>query len=309
MKMNGHLIEPPSAERDTKTMLPHPVVKKLYEIWPSRNRFYFNGRIFTGPEISALLSTFCWITIPIVVYFVVIAPTLYYNVSIAFIIVPVILYAVAMILFGATAFSDPGIIARQSLKQYCKPISDPDIPPGTLGKYCKTCNIYRPPRSKHCRVCDNCVMRFDHHCRWVANCVGRRNYRVFLCFVASTMVLCSFVCCSAVIYFLHLARLRDFSGDILVHPVANFLVSGSLLIFTFLNIWFPFGVLGFHLYLIWTNQTTNEMLKGDHRVKGNPYNKGPLANICSLVCTKPPESSVEWRADVQQTDQPLMVTV
>lgn len=56
-------------------------------------------------------------------------------------------------------------------------------------RYCSTCNIHRPPRSKHCNSCNCCVSKFDHHCPWVGNCIGERNHRTFFIFLVSVCVL------------------------------------------------------------------------------------------------------------------------
>jgi hypothetical protein len=42
----------------------------------------------------------------------------------------------------------------------------PDITPKNIPqifkeRYCKTCNIIRPPRTSHCSHCDHCVKNFD----------------------------------------------------------------------------------------------------------------------------------------------------
>ena len=50
-------------------------------------------------------------------------------------------------------------------------------------KFCKTCRIYRPPRTTHCKVCDRCVSQFDHHCTLLGTCVGRNNYRAYFFFL------------------------------------------------------------------------------------------------------------------------------
>lgn len=74
-----------------------------------------------------------------------------------------ILAILSMIFLWMSAAMDPGILP---------PISSPVRTPvpegeniiigGPLGyKYCSTCNIFRPPRSKHCNSCNVCVSKFD----------------------------------------------------------------------------------------------------------------------------------------------------
>ena len=33
-----------------------------------------------------------------------------------------------------------------------------------VGKWCKKCEAWKPPRCHHCRKCERCVLRMDHHC-------------------------------------------------------------------------------------------------------------------------------------------------
>jgi hypothetical protein len=56
-------------------------------------------------------------------------------------------------------------------------------------RWCRTCQIIRPPRAAHCPDCDNCVMRFDHHCPFLNNCIGQRNYGFFIGFITSGMIM------------------------------------------------------------------------------------------------------------------------
>ena len=56
-------------------------------------------------------------------------------------------------------------------------------------KFCWTCLMKKPLRSKHCSVCDQCVATFDHHCPWVGNCVAQNNHFHFVMFLILMVVM------------------------------------------------------------------------------------------------------------------------
>ena len=74
-----------------------------------------------------------------------------------------ILAFVSLGLLWITAMMDPGILpAISSPVRTPVPEGDSITIGGALGyKYCSTCNIFRPPRSKHCNSCNVCVSKFD----------------------------------------------------------------------------------------------------------------------------------------------------
>mmetsp|Transcript_27053 Transcript_27053/g.68432 ORF Transcript_27053/g.68432 Transcript_27053/m.68432 type:complete len:346 (+) Transcript_27053:113-1150(+) len=52
-------------------------------------------------------------------------------------------------------------------------------------RWCDTCRLMQPRRTKHCKECGLCVRTFDHHCFWIGGCVGELNHRHFLGMLAS----------------------------------------------------------------------------------------------------------------------------
>ncbi|RKP03312.1 hypothetical protein CXG81DRAFT_24087 [Caulochytrium protostelioides] len=61
-------------------------------------------------------------------------------------------------------------------------------------RYCRKCQLYKPPRSHHCSICRRCVLKMDHHCPWVGNnCVGHANQGHFVRFLGSILY-CTLSC-------------------------------------------------------------------------------------------------------------------
>jgi hypothetical protein len=112
--------------------------------------------------------------IPIGVFFLFEGPWMWSWISPAIPIVEAILFVFTSVCHFITAFMDPGIIPRfipddsadawrrgRAMSGKARKI----IVNGetVTTKYCRTCQIHRPPRAVHCGVCDNCVDRYDHH--------------------------------------------------------------------------------------------------------------------------------------------------
>ncbi|KAF4320026.1 hypothetical protein BBO99_00004213 [Phytophthora kernoviae] len=79
--------------------------------------------------------------------------------------------------------TDPGTIAsyEADVKMMLEQAARAETPDAT--KFCRTCLVMKPIRSKHCSQCGVCIARLDHHCAWINRCVGYGNHRSFFVFL------------------------------------------------------------------------------------------------------------------------------
>jgi len=210
------------------------------------------------------------------------------------------------------ASTDPGILP---------PVSSPIRPPppddsipnggaiplgGPLGyRYCSTCNIHRPPRSKHCNSCNCCVSVFDHHCPWLGTCIGERNHRTFFLFLISISVLTVVVTgsCLRVLGESYMKSVKEMEnkrvevGDDVdtflirddAHPfhyqlafttLSNLPIEVAFGLFSLLCAWSITSLACFHALIIGLAQTTNERVRGVYLYPGipNPADEGCYIN-------------------------------
>ncbi|XP_053494183.1 palmitoyltransferase ZDHHC18-B [Ictalurus furcatus] len=314
----GHTIAPspgPCQEKKPSRL------KRKWEVFPGKNRFYCDGRIMVARQSGVLPLTIGLILVTSGLFFVFDCPFLVEHLTGCIPVIGGVLFVFVVISLFQTSFSDPGILPRATPEEAAdieKQIDNPNgctssyrPPPRTKEvvinqqvvklKYCFTCKIFRPPRTSHCSLCDNCVERFDHHCPWVGNCVGKRNYRFFYMFIVSLSFLTAFIfgCVTT-----HLA-LRSQGGHGLVFALQASPASAIELVVCFFSVWSILGLSGFHTYLVAANLTTNEDIKGSWSGKsgneetGNPYSHNNiLKNCCSVLCGPMPPSLIDRRGFV-----------
>lgn len=236
-------------------------------------------------------------------------PYLYEEVSPAVPFIAAWLFIFVMSTLLRTAFSDPGIVPRASAEEAAyiektleTPSQDPQTyrPPPRVKeitingqtvklKFCFTCKIFRPPRASHCSMCDNCVERFDHHCPWFGNCVGKRNYKFFFMFLVSLSIYCCYLFAFVVT---HLVMLSKGENNTFISAMKQSPASILEAIICFFSVWSIVGLTGFHGYLVSSNQTTNEDIKGSFSSRSgqgnfNPYSEGSMLQNCAAVLCGP----------------------
>eukprot|EP00930_Biecheleria_cincta_P042121 TRINITY_DN28978_c0_g1_i1.p1 TRINITY_DN28978_c0_g1~~TRINITY_DN28978_c0_g1_i1.p1 ORF type:complete len:451 (-),score=52.32 TRINITY_DN28978_c0_g1_i1:44-1396(-) len=152
-------------------------------------------------------------------------------------------------------------------------------------RFCKTCNLHQPLRTKHCRDCGHCVRTHDHHCPWVGTCVGEGNRLYFYWFLVAQWTELTVFLVEAI---LEVAE-DGFSPPVWVSE--NPLLLLGILVMGLLEIMVT-CLLCFHTYLALTNMTTWEnmswynisYLRGLPPEDGSPFSISLKTNLAAYCC-------------------------
>ncbi|KAK3363619.1 DHHC palmitoyltransferase-domain-containing protein [Lasiosphaeria hispida] len=282
---------PPQNQDDKAMSATEKVKSKLgynYQYFEGNTVFCIGGRLQNTRHRPINIATASFVVIPTILFFAFSAPWIWFNISPAIPITFAYLFYICMSSFLHASSSDPGILPR-NIHRF--PPADENEDPLRLGpptndwtlvkssekstaamevptKYCKTCNIWRPPRAHHCRLCDNCVETQDHHCVWINNCVGRRNYRFFFTFLASASLLGGYLSGASLAQILIYANQEKLSFG---ESVSHFRVPFAMVVFGFLGLLYPAALLGYHVFLMARGETTREYLNSHKFLKKDRY--------------------------------------
>lgn len=154
-------------------------------------------------------------------------------------------------------------------------------------KYCRTCNIWRPPRCYHCRACDNCVENLDHHCVWLNNCVGRRNYRYFFSFVSFVTVLGLFLFGASLA---HVLVYQSREGISFTESIDRLRVPFAMVLYGAVAVPYPASLWVYHFCLMGRAETTREYI-ASHKLnkseRHRPFTHGNFLRNWAAVLGRP----------------------
>ncbi len=173
-------------------------------------------------------------------------------------------------------------------------------------KYCKTCNIWRPPRCHHCRICDNCIETQDHHCVWLNNCVGRRNYRYFFAFTSSGAILGAFLTFASLGHCLRYQSLQSVS---FIQSIQTCRVPFAMVMYGVVATPYPACLWAYHWYLMGRGETTREYLNSHKflvKDRHRPFTQGNVFKNWLVVLLRPRTPTyLQFKAGYEEGDQRL----
>ncbi|KAL2172626.1 hypothetical protein VTG60DRAFT_4745 [Thermothelomyces hinnuleus] len=297
-----------------------------YEYFLGNTVFCLGGRLQNTRQRPVNIATGAFVIIPAVLFFIFSAPWLWHNLSPAIPITFAYMFFICLSSFIHASVSDPGILPR-NIHRFPPPDENEDPlrlgPPTTEWalvkssdpataamevptKYCKTCNIWRPPRAHHCRMCDNCVETQDHHCVWLNNCVGRRNYRYFFTFISSAAFLGLYLSGASLAQILVYANRQGISSG---GAINHFRVPFAMVIYGFIAFLYPAALMGYHVFLMARGETTREFLNSQKFIKKERYRAFTQVSWCKnwlvVLCRPRPPTYYQFKKTYSEGDQRL----
>ncbi|KAI0487648.1 palmitoyltransferase ERF2 [Xylaria cf. heliscus] len=295
-----------------------------HEYFEGNTVFCLGGRLQNTRHRPINIGTGFLIVLPAALFFGACAPYLWHHLSPAVPLLFAYIFLISISSFLRASTSDPGILPR-NLHQFPPPDENEDplrLAPPTNDwtliksaessiaamevptKFCKSCDIWRPPRAHHCRLCDNCVETQDHHCVWVNNCVGRRNYRYFFTFVTSTTIMGLYLIGACLAQLVIYSRLEGVSFG---QATNHFRVALTLVIYGVIGILYPVALTGYHLFLMARGETTREFLNSHKLLKQDRYRaftQGSMwRNWVVVLCRPRPPTYYRFKDRYQEGDQ------
>ena len=134
--------------------------------------------------------------------------------------------------------------------------------------FCYLCQAHCLESSKHCSQCDRCVYSFDHHCQWLNNCVGGANDKHFIMLLVFFILVTALHIASCILslieyfrdhpsYSARITRFYELAPGVHPPPTRAFVgLTWALMVADLAIMIFVVQLLVFHVYLMYTNQTT-----------------------------------------------------
>ncbi|SZF05244.1 unnamed protein product [Blumeria hordei] len=295
-----------------------------WEYFPGNTVFWARGRLQNTRHRPINIATGSFVVVPSTLFFFFSAPWLWHNISPAIPIAFGYMTYLCLSSFFHASFSNPGILPRnlhlmpppdenEDPLRLAPPMNDWTMVKSTQSdtaamevpiKYCKTCNIWRPPRGHHCRICDSCIETQDHHCVWLNNCVGRRNYRYFFTFVTTCFMLGLFLSGASLTQIIVHMNMEEVT---FAKAIKQFKIPFVMIIYGLIAFPYPAALTGYHLFLMGRGETTREYLNSHKFLKKDrhrPFNQGNfIKNWIVVLCRPRPPTYLSFKEKYELGDQ------